>query len=280
MIYQALKETDILSYFKKFTDFCAGLGAFVSALLFIRQYMSFSPDTEEGAPSKPEQFLASSEEGHYHMLITLIFLLILSAAVGRIFQRLPYICFAASILPALHMAFMFERRAFFQLSAFMIVIVALHVIGNIAECVIRDREDGRHRLWVAAKISSVSGALLCFLIIRKLSRPIPELNDGLGPFEKELFSKFTDLDVEIMSKLFWMFVILLGVSLILYNVYFIDAILSLVPAVYATYAMISEELGVASSIFFAATVICAATHICLALMENNLSRKEQQKSKQ
>lgn len=266
-----------MSYFKKFTDFCAGLGAFVAALLFIRKYMGFSPVIGEEEPSKLEQFFESSADGHYNMLLALILLLVFSVAVGRIFQRLPYVCFGASLLPALHLAFMFERKAFFQLQALMIILVGLHVIGNIVECAFRDREDGRHRLWLTAKVSSAAGALLCFFIIKMTKQSIPEDTETLGILEREILPKFTELDVAIISKLFWMFAVLFVVSLILYNVYFIDAILSIIPAVYATHAMFSGNLGIIPEVFFIMTVICAAVHICLALMENNLSRKEQQK---
>ena len=268
-----------MSYFKKFTDFCAGLGAFVAALLFLRTYMGFSPVIEEDAPPKLEQFFKSSPEGFYNMLISLCILLALSVLVGRVFSKLPYVCFGVSLLPALQMAFMFEKKAFFQLQAFMIIIVGLHVMGNIADCTIRDRVDGKHRLWISAKISSLGGILLSFVILWLIKRPIPELTDDLCIFKKELFTKFTDGDIEVITKLFWMFTILFLLSIIVYNVYFIDAILSVVPAVYATHAMISGNLGIISTVFFTASIICAATHICLALMENNLSRKEQLKMK-
>ena len=250
----------------------------MSALLFLRKYMSFSPIEEEDAPSKLKQFIESSTDGYYKMLVALIILLVISVAVGRIFSRLPYVCFAASMLPALQVAFMFEKRAFFQLQAFMIILVSLHVIGNIAECVIRDREDGRHRLWLTAKISSVAGAALCFFIIRITKQPVPENTEELSAFNSEILLGFTELDASIMSKLFWMFAVLLAVSLVLYNVYFIDAVISIIPFAYATHAMISGNLLIMPSLFFTAAAVCTATHICLALMENNLSRKEQQSS--
>ena len=109
-----------MSYFKKFTDFCAGVAAFVAAVFFIRKYMVFEPEeppttlpgvstdeigetleaVTEKFPGKLEQFLTPDAYNDYSLLLPLIFLLLLSAILGRVFARLPYVCFAISLLPA------------------------------------------------------------------------------------------------------------------------------------------------------------------------------------
>ena len=77
-----------MSYFKKFTDFCAGVAAFVASLLLIRDYMDFSPDKENPA-KKLTQFLEDSATNDYKMLIFIVLLLVLS--VLRLLTQLQHL---------------------------------------------------------------------------------------------------------------------------------------------------------------------------------------------
>lgn len=264
-----------MSYFKKFTDLCAVIGAFCAAIYFIVKYMNFDPVISEKSPGKLEQFLVPTSKSDYTMLLPLILILLLSAVLGFALRKFPFICFAFSTVPALYVSFMFEKGVLYELIGIMVIVCSLHVIGNLADCATRDKEDGKHRLSAAAKISSLMGALLCFRVLKLSKLTPPEDTKGLTLFEKDILLDFQPLDAEIISKLFWMFIILLAVSILLYNVYFIDAILSIVPAVYAVHAMLSENLGAAPSVFLVMTVICTVSHLMLVVFENNLSRKEQ-----
>ncbi len=264
-----------MSYFKKFTDLCAGIGAFCAALFFIVKYMNFDPVISEDAPKKLEQFLEPTLRSDYTMLLPLILILSLSAVLGCVLRKFPFICFAFSTVPSLYVSFMFEKGVLYELIGITVIVCALHVVGNLAECAIRDKEDGKHRLSAAAKISSLMGAMLCFFVLRLSKTTAPEDTKGLTLFEKDILLDFKPLDAEIISTLFWMFAILLVISLLLYNVYFIDAILSIVPAVYAVHAMLSDNLGAAPSIFLVMAAICTVSHLMLMVFENNLSRKEQ-----
>ncbi len=287
-----------MSYFKRFTDFCAGVAAFVAALFFVRKYMEFvpadpldvspSPSLEsngatveqitEKLPSKLEQFLEPTDTADYSLLIPLILLLLLSAILGRVFKKLPYVCFGISILPAMMIAYMFETDTLHAQIPLFLAVALLHVIGNIAECLIRDREDGRHRAWIAAKISSAIGAISCFFVTWKGAQTPPENVDKINHFEHKIFFEMTEADVGLLTKLGWMFIILLAISLIMYNVYFIDAILSLIPTVFVIYQTAGEFLTLAPALFCTASVICTLTHLALMIFENNLSRKEQSRS--
>lgn len=284
-----------MSYFKRFTDFCAGVAAFVAALFFVRKYMEFIPTeasnssastlpdgsgaaaeqmTEE-LPSKLEQFLEPTDAADYSLLIPLILLLLLSAVLGRVFKKLPYVCFGISILPALMIAFMFETNTLHTQIPLFLAVALLHVIGNVAECLIRDREDGRHRAWIAAKISSAIGAVSCFFVMRKGAQVPSEDVEEISHFEQKIFFEMTEADTELLSRLGWMFVILLALSILFYNVYFIDAILSLIPTIFVIYQTAGEFLTFAPALFCTVAIICTITHLALMTFENNLSYKEQ-----
>ena len=94
----------------------------------------------------------------------MILLLLLSVILGIIFRKLPHVCLGISILPALYIAFMFEKELLCEQEALFLAAAFLHILGNITECILRDKEDGRHRLFIASKIPSAIGALLCFIL--------------------------------------------------------------------------------------------------------------------
>lgn len=284
-----------MSYFKKFTDFCAGVAAFVAGVFFIRKYMVFKPkeppeslasistDTAgetleavtEKFPGKLEQFLTPDSYNDYTLLLPLIFFLLLSALLGRVFARLPYVCFAISLIPATLIAYMYEHDMLKEQIGMFLILGALHVIGNFAECLIRDREDGRHRASIAAKISSAAGAFFCYYVMWQGAQTPPEDAKEIGHIRHRILFEMTEADVEIMTKLGTMFLILLAVSLILYNVYFIDAILALVPAIYVMYQVGGQFYTLAPAPLAFLALTCALAHITLCFLENNLSRKEQ-----
>lgn len=288
-----------MSYFKKFTDFCAGVAAFVAGVFFIRKYMVFKPkeppeslasistdtagetleEVTEKFPGKLEQFLTPDSYNDYTLLLPLIFFLLLSALLGRVFARLPYVCFAISLIPATLIAYMFEHDMLKEQIGMFLILGALHVIGNFAECLIRDREDGRHRASIAAKISSAAGAFFCYYVMWQGAQTPPEDAKEIGHIQHRILFEMTEADVEIMTKLGAMFLILLAVSLILYNVYFIDAILALVPAIYVMYQVGGQFYTLAPAPLAFLALTCALAHITLCFLENNLSRKEQLKNK-
>lgn len=299
-----VSELCLMSYFKKFTDFCAAVAALAAGLFFIRKYMAFEPeeppeisfapteaatDALEGAtelvesatekfPSKLEQFLEPAENADYTLLLPLIFLLLLSALLGRVFKRLPYVSFAISLLPAMLIAYMFECDLLYEQQGLFLILGALHVCGNLVECILRDREDGRHRLSIAAKISSATGAFVCFFSMYIGAQTLSEEKlEKIGHIRRRIMFDMTPSDVELLTTLGWMFVIVFAVSLIFYNVYFIDATLSLIPAGFVIYQTAGEFLTLAPLVFASLALLCTISHLLLMVFENNLSRKEQGK---
>ncbi len=281
-----------MSYFKKFTDFCAGVAAFVASLYLIRKYMSFVPKTEaeylesfpdtpvEEIPSKLEQFFAQNNPEDFKPILGLVILLVISVMIGRLFKRIPAICFAVSLLPALHIIYMFNHRR--EQASMYLVLGALHVLGNIVEAIIRDREDGRHRLSLLAKTSSLFSLGFCFAFIKAMQIEKPEFAqlEKENPLMKDIFKNPGPLNIEILTAFTIMFGVLLLVSVVLYNVYFIDAIISVVPLGYSIHALYSGNLSVGASLVFLLSAICFVAHLALTVFENNLSRREQEKLKQ
>lgn len=266
----------MMSYFKKFTDFVAGVAAFVASLFLIRKYMGFEPlNTEEDAPGKLEQFFKTNED--YDMLVSLVFLLALSVLVGVVFRKFPHVCFAFSILPALHIAYAFEKDILFEQEALYVVAAALHLIGNLADCALRDREDGRHRLWIAAKLSALCAAVVCLFTTKYAERVSTTPIEEVKRWESDIFYTMNEADMAIITQLGWMLLGLFLIGLLLYNVYFIDAILSAIPLIYSVHAFFSGNLQMTPKTFMVLSAICFTAHVMTAVLENNLSYREQKR---
>ena len=294
-----------MSLFKKFTDFCAGIAAFVAGLFLLQKYMVFTPLTDAEyirwmadeikygketasatetltAPSKISQFFTPEiiNEYDYRLLFILIITLVISILIGRIFKRLPYVCFFFSILPAIEITYLFtQQRLYTQIGLFLICGM-LHVAGNVVECILRDKEDGRHRLWVSSRIAILFPVAFCLLCTKIADRiPLEEIGKKLPIFSELAFKLTKPENMEIVTKIGWIYFMIFIVTTLLYNVYFVDAILTAIPVGYTVYLLYSEILTFNPAIFVLLAVICFATQLSLCVCENNLSRKEQMKER-
>lgn len=286
-----------MSLFKKLTDFFAGIAAFVGGLFLLQKYMTFKPldydqyisfldgdvpsSTIEAiteAPSKISQFFTPAiiNRYDYRLLAILVVTLIASVILGIIFKRLPYICFFISLFPAVEIAYTFAKERLYSQTGLFLLAGALHVAGNLYECIVRDKEDGRHRIWICAKISLLFPAAIC-LILTKSADKIPHegIQERLDIFHDLAFKMTKPENMEIVTKIGWMYLIIFAIALVFYNVYFIDAILTAVPLIHAIHLLYSGNLSFSPEIFAVLAAICFMTHVVLVACENNLSRKEQ-----
>ncbi len=288
-----------MSLFKKFTDFCGGIAAFMGGLFIIQKYMAFKPKTDEeyidwitentelaseeiesitAAPGKMSQFLTPelTSNNDYRPIIILTALLVIAVLVSRICQRLPYVGFTVALFPAMIATYLFCKGTLFNQPSLFVVLTLVFVVGNAVDCVIRDRNDGRHRLWLCAKISMFVPSLLC-LILATASKLLPEegMEDKLSVFS-ELATNVSDelFDVLIIAGVIYLAILV--ISSLLFNVYFIDLILSLVPLAYIAYQLYNIPFSVFVPVLLVLAIICFITNLLLCVFENNLSQKEQQ----
>jgi hypothetical protein len=244
-----------------------------------------SPSMLDGiteAPSKLSQFFTPklANEYDYRLLAILIVTLAISILVGLIFKKLPYVSFFFSLIPAVEITYLFTKERLYTQIGLFLIAGALHVAGSIFECIIRDKEDGRHRLWVCAKISLLFPAAFC-LLCTKLTDiiSIEGIDDKLPIFKDIAFKMTNPNNMEIVTKIGWMYVIIFAVAMVFYNVYFIDTILTAIPLIYTIHMLYSENLSFNPALFTVLAAICFMTHIALCTCESNLSRKEQMELK-
>ena len=311
-----------MSLFKKFTDFCAGVAAFVGGLHIIQKYMAFKPKTDAEyiqwisknpdyskeyvstvteAPGKFSQFTtpALNKNIDYRPLILLVILFLVAILLGRILSKYPHGAFAVSLVPAIFVAYLVFQGTLLTQPGIFITFSFLFVLGNLVECILRDREDGGHRLWIASRISMATSAFSCLAFavapmviptegMRTHTSILPELIFGVSsvkilpadPIKKDLIAfpellfGVTDSVTEMLVVVGIMFAALLLITTLLYNVYFADAILSAVPLVYMIYMLYGEPLNAFTAMLLASSVICFASCLLLCIFENNFSKEE------
>lgn len=292
-----------MSLFKKFTDFCAGVAAFIGGLFLIQKYMSFKPKELEEytawlaenphasekyseplteAPGKISQFLDPELMNiDYRPIIILVAVLLVSVLVNCILRKYPFVCFLVSVLPLMTVTYMYCQKLidppdnFFVMPGLFIVLSALPLMGNLIECILRDREDGRHRLWLASKFIMIVPILTCIVIgTFHYFLPKEDLEFSLSII-RELSLNVTPHLLKIVIVAGISYFVILGITLPLYNVYFIDLILSTVPLGYLLYQLYDAEFSVFTAVLTLLAVICFVTNLLLCIFENNLSRKEQ-----
>jgi hypothetical protein len=119
--------------------------------------------------------------------------------------------------------------------------------------------------------------LLCTKLTDVIS--IEGIDDKLPIFKDIAFKMTNPNNMEIVTKIGWMYVIIFAVAMVFYNVYFIDTILTAIPLIYTIHMLYSENLSFNPALFTVLAAICFMTHIALCTCESNLSRKEQMKLK-
>lgn len=285
-----------MSLLKKITDFCGGIAAFMGGLFLIQKYMAFKPKTDEEyiawlsekakdsteavsgsavAPGKLSQFFTPAHAGNdYRPIAILTALLIVTVLVSRIVARLPYVGFAVSLFPAAMSMYLFcDKTLFNQPSLFVLLSLAL-LFGNAAECIIRDRQDGKHRLWLCAKMTMLLPSLLC-LAFAILSKVLSRALFNLSVF-RNLTSNVPPNVFKIFITVGIMYFVILIISSLLLDVYFIDTVLSIIPLVYLTYQIYRINFSIFIPVLLLLAIVCFFTNLLLCMFENNLSRKEQQ----
>lgn len=292
-----------MTLFKKFTDFCAGIAAFMGGLFIIQKYMAFKPKTDEEyiqwistqpdvskeyastvteAPGKISQFLTPelTKNNDYRPIIVLVLVLVLSIFIGRLLKKRPFVCFLVSILPSLTATYLFCQGTLYTQPGLFFMFSTLPIVGNLVECILRDREDGRHRVWAASKYVMIIPIVLCIAVgTAHYVLPDEGLKGSLS-IVRELALQVTPELTVILITVGIMYFVILGVTIPLYNVYFIDAILSAIPLIYLIYKLYDEKFSVFTILLIMLAGICFVANLLLCLFENNLSKKEQDSLKE
>ena len=131
-----------MSSFRKFTDFCAGLGAFSALLYAFRQYMTHADKTVESTKERLKLFFGRDAMRDYQGYLLLAALFILAILISLIFKRLPELSFFFSALPLLCTIYLYDSNRLYEHPTFFFCLSMLQIAGNIFDS-LKMSENGR-----------------------------------------------------------------------------------------------------------------------------------------
>ncbi len=243
-----------MNYFKRFSDFCAGFSAFCAAVYVFGQFMTYNPADAEGIIEKLKLFLSKENAKDYREYVILIILLIGSVIVGCIFEKLPYIGTAISLLPMLQTILMFSEGKLYDRPMLYIVLGLIHVSGSIVYALSLDKADGKKRAFYCTNICGICASALGFLVYRRAGElaSIAEADaTELGTRDYAIYLG-TEEDIQgLILKISIMILCGIALSVILRDIYFIDAFTAAVPLCYTVYLIFSEKLNLFSQAILA-----------------------------
>lgn len=259
-----------MSYFKRFTNFCAGFTAFHAIIYLIGQFMSFNPTGDPNMTEKIKLFLAPDHQKSHREYLVLIILLVLSAVAGRIFERAPYISLVISLAPLAKILLLFGDEKLFDRPMLYIILGLLHVSGNVIHAVILDRADGRRRAAICVHIFGICAFAASLWLMRQAKELLSleeEAVAELGRLDLTVLAGAENGAHEIILKLGIFILSSVTLSIILRDIYFIDAILSILPFGYCVYLIATGKLTLFPAIILAATFLYFSFRLLLLFAE-------------
>ena len=257
-----------MSYFRKFSDFCSGFSAFMALIYLFRQFMTYSfPEEEvEGMKDKLKLFFSKDSEYDNLLLLILAGFFVLSVVAGRVFARYPHISLVFTVPPIVMTADMIKAEYIKEYPLLYAVFGCIAVAGGIYECVRRDRLDGKKRSAFGGNLVSLSSAAFCYWIYSKVDRltelaeadmsSIPEEDAvEISRFDQHIQLEMENMDMRVFMGFAVTFAVLVLISLLLSDIYFIHGILAAVPMFAAMYMWSAGNLTVHPELLVTFTVI-------------------------
>ena len=225
-----------MGHVKRVGDCSALFAAGAASMYLLRQFMQYDfTEKAEGFMEKIKFFFSDDMRKNYNFYLMLIALLLLSFIVSTAFHKLPYIPLALSALPVIQVVMMADLGRLYERPMVYTVLSILHFAGCLYECIRRDREDTGRRSAIGTDLLAL--VIFGFLALTLYLARNPETIDGKQISALELaVHNATAYDTPILWAFKYgivAFPLLVAVRLIHSDLYFIDAILSVVPLVTA-----------------------------------------------
>lgn len=272
-----------MSYFKRFTDCCAGLAVFGALLYLVRSFIPFMKGKDISTIQKLKDFLGRDNADNYRAYAILAIAFTASLIIGILFKKFPFVSVAVSTAPIVLSVDLFAQSRLEVRPAFFIILAAIHVAGCLFECVMCDRERRLPKLnctFIAGVITTfASGALSLFTSFRlsamkdlvKTADPDSFNITKLSYFDAEIFNLVKDssakginTDPDGLILLAAMFAVVLIVTVFIGEIFFVDLFFSVIPLGMLIYNLSSKAFLpqgdmlialalISTVIFFAAT---------------------------
>ena len=268
-----------MGYLKRFSDLVGGMAAFFATVFLFGKYMESDPTKVSEGKSKLEWFFSSDNTKEYRQYLVLIALIVLTIAVGIILKNRPSVSLVVSVLPMCQAMAMLYRGQFYEFSHFYVAVSMLLFGGHLYEAFATDKETGSRQAVIATRVIGALGVVLAAasvlasktatkfsdpMIDDALSEANSKVMSDLKPFGLLLSSAAPEKEVSVLISIAVAFAACVIIGLLLKRIYFIDAILALVPFILSVSALHEENLATAPMLVIVPGV--AYFVCCLALV--------------
>ena len=255
-----------MSIFKKFANGCAGFVIFTAVMETFCQFMTVSPDEVESMKERILLFFTPDNYKDYRGYVILSLWVALGLVLSLLFRKLPVIGFFATLPAFAYGWLLLSEDKFYSRPILMPLLLSIWVAGSLFDCVQKDRQRPHGLgLWVGNG-AAAAPALFCGWILFSASRLGETLSERKGLVETLLFRAVqSEKDFSIYTTVAILFLGSILISLLCFQLYFVDGVLSLIPACYVTYHWMAGDFPVFGAVVAILSLLCAAVRITVML---------------
>ncbi len=257
-----------MGYFKRFGDFCAAFGAFSAIMYIFCQYMAFDFKELEGIGEKLKYFFSNEPRKDYRFYIPLILLFIISFTLSTLLHKYPQFTLAVSALPMIQIIAMLDADKLYERPMLYVVLSAAHICGSLFECIRRDREDNGRRAAFATDLLGLCAVGFCVyaLITARGIADLDHQKANIFQSQLSMLLSYSAPDLSIFKYTAVCFGALAAIRLILRDLYYLDALLSVVPLVGLVYLWNSGDVPIFGSVIAALALIYVIARFSVMLL--------------
>lgn len=247
-----------MSYFKRFTDFCAGFAVFGALLHLIRNFVTFMKGEEISTLEKVKEFFSRANTDDYRAYATVALVLGVSLALGIAFSKFSFVALTLSSISMAVIIDLLEAQRIDERPMFYVILAAIHVIGCIFECIMCDRARVFKKLnctLTAGILTTFAGGALSLFTAYRLSEMKELFKNSdvktfditkLSSFDAQLFNLVKDASAKSNTTestqliiLAVMFIVVIIVTMLIGEIFFIDLTFSAIPLITVAYCYTS-----------------------------------------
>ena len=280
-----------MSYFKRFTDFCAGFAVFGALLHIVRNFITFKKNEDISTLEKVKDFFDRGNSDDYRAYAIIAIALTASLFIGILLKKYPFVALSASAIPMVLIIDMFVAERIEERPMFYVALAAIHVVGAIFECISRDKEHSFKKLnctFVAGLVTTFAGGALSLFTAYRLSemKSLYKTADletfditELTSFDAELFNLIKDasgkdVDATQLIILAVMFIVVLVVAMFIGEIFFIDLAFSAIPLGTIAYCYSTNVFLPQADMLITVALISTAVFFAATLFGTRLEKKK------
>ena len=255
-----------MSTFKKFANGCAGFAVFSAIMECFCQFMTVSPDEVESMKEKILLFFSPDNPKDYRGHVILCLWIVLGLVLSVVFRKAPYLGFLATLVPFGYGWLIFSEGKLYSRPILIPLLLTIWVAGAVYDCVCADRERPRGIGLILGNCASLAPAAFCGWVLFSSSRMGETLSEKQGLVETVLFRAVQDeKDFQIYTTVALLYVGCILISLLCFQLYFVDGVLSLIPMCYVIFHWYADSFPVFGTVLVILSVLCSLVRLSVML---------------